>query len=165
MLMQPFSLDLYTYSFVTILAGTLDFVVVSHSRSRARMAEIRVENLHKSFGDFTAVQDSTFTVGSGKFFCLLGPSGCGKTTTLRMIAGLELPSSGRILLGGEDVTFRRAARTRHRLRVPALRPLSAHERARQYRFPAQMPGHGAREINARRWSRRPGSCASPSAVE
>src|ERR671936_639082 len=73
------------------------------------MAEIRVENLHKAFGDFIAVKDSSFTVGDGEFFCLLGPSGCGKTTTLRMIAGLELPSSGRILLGGEDVTFRRAA--------------------------------------------------------
>ena len=73
------------------------------------MAEIRLENLHKAFGDFVAVKDSSFTVGDGEFFCLLGPSGCGKTTTLRMIAGLELPSVGRILLDGEDVTFRRAA--------------------------------------------------------
>lgn len=73
------------------------------------MAEIRVENLYKSFGDFAAVKDSSFVVGNGEFFVLLGPSGCGKTTTLRMIAGLELPTSGRILLGGNDVTFRRAA--------------------------------------------------------
>jgi multiple sugar transport system ATP-binding protein len=73
------------------------------------MAEIRVENLHKAFGDFVAVRDSTFTIGNGEFFCLLGPSGCGKTTTLRMIAGLELPSSGRILLGGDDITAKRAA--------------------------------------------------------
>jgi multiple sugar transport system ATP-binding protein len=73
------------------------------------MAEIRVENLQKSFGDFAAVKDSTFTVKNGDFFCLLGPSGCGKTTTLRMIAGLELPTAGRILLGGEDVTFKRAS--------------------------------------------------------
>src|SRR5206468_3923777 len=73
------------------------------------MAEIRVEHLHKAFGGFTAVRDSTFAVPDGDFFCLLGPSGCGKTTTLRMIAGLELPTSGHIVLGGEDVTFKRAS--------------------------------------------------------
>jgi multiple sugar transport system ATP-binding protein len=73
------------------------------------MAEIRVENVHKSFGDFVAVRGSTFTVADGTFFVILGPSGCGKTTTLRMIAGLELPSAGRIVLGGEDVTMRRAS--------------------------------------------------------
>jgi multiple sugar transport system ATP-binding protein len=72
------------------------------------MAQIRVDHLHKAFGDFIAVRDSSFTVGNGEFFCLLGPSGCGKTTTLRMIAGLELPTSGRIMLGGDDVTFLRA---------------------------------------------------------
>ncbi|WP_342362528.1 ABC transporter ATP-binding protein [Terrarubrum flagellatum] len=72
------------------------------------MAEIRVDNLVKQFGGFTAVRNANFTVENGDFFCLLGPSGCGKTTTLRMIAGLELPTSGRILLDGEDVTFRRA---------------------------------------------------------
>ena len=70
------------------------------------MAEICVDHLHKAFGDFIAVRDSSFTVGNGELFCLLGPSGCGKTTTLRMIAGLELPTSGRIMLGGDDVTFR-----------------------------------------------------------
>src|SRR6201991_4608770 len=68
------------------------------------MAEIRVENLRKSFGLFTAVQNSSFVVEDGEFFVMLGPSGCGKTTTLRMMAGLELPTAGRILLGGEDVT-------------------------------------------------------------
>ncbi|WP_374382299.1 ABC transporter ATP-binding protein [Dongia sp.] len=73
------------------------------------MAEIKVRDLHKSFGDFAAVKNSNFTVEDGEFFVLLGPSGCGKTTTLRMIAGLELPTSGSILLGGRDVTFKRAA--------------------------------------------------------
>ena len=73
------------------------------------MAEIRVENLRKSFDQFTAVCGSNFTIPDGTFFAMLGPSGCGKTTTLRMIAGLELPTEGRILLDGEDVTFRRAA--------------------------------------------------------
>src|SRR5436305_5425829 len=73
------------------------------------MAEIRVHPLRKAFADFTAVQNSTFTVRDGEFFCLLGPSGCGKTTTLRMIAGLELPTSGQIFLGEEDVSFKRAS--------------------------------------------------------
>ena len=73
------------------------------------MAEIRVENLRKLFGDFEAVKASSFTVANNEFCCLLGPSGCGKTTTLRMIAGLELPTSGRILLDGEDVTHKRAS--------------------------------------------------------
>jgi len=72
------------------------------------MAEIRVENLRKEFSGFTAVQNSSFTVEDGEFFVMLGPSGCGKTTTLRMIAGLELPTSGRILLAGEDVSMKRA---------------------------------------------------------
>jgi multiple sugar transport system ATP-binding protein len=72
------------------------------------MAEIVIENLRKEFGDFIAVERSTFTIRDGEFFMLLGPSGCGKTTTLRMIAGLELPTSGRILIDGTDVTQRRA---------------------------------------------------------
>ncbi len=73
------------------------------------MAEIKVENLKKAFGDFVAVKKSNFVVADGEFLALLGPSGCGKTTTLRMIAGLELPSEGQILLDGEDVTFKRAS--------------------------------------------------------
>ena len=73
------------------------------------MAEIRVHQLHKAFADFVAVKDSSFTVRDGEFFCLLGPSGCGKTTTLRMIAGLELPTTGQIVRGGEDVSYKRAS--------------------------------------------------------
>jgi len=73
------------------------------------MAEIRIEQLHKAFANFVAVRNSNFVIDDGSFFVMLGPSGCGKTTTLRMIAGLELPTDGRILLGGEDVTFKRAA--------------------------------------------------------
>jgi multiple sugar transport system ATP-binding protein len=73
------------------------------------MAEIKVEHITKTFGTFTAVKGVNITVDHGSFFVVLGPSGCGKTTTLRMIAGLELPTSGRILLDGEDVTGLRAS--------------------------------------------------------
>jgi multiple sugar transport system ATP-binding protein len=69
------------------------------------MADIRIENLLKEFGAFTAVRDVNITVNDGEFVFLLGPSGCGKTTTLRMIAGLEMPSSGRIDIKGRNVTF------------------------------------------------------------
>ncbi len=73
------------------------------------MSQIRVEKVRKVFHDFAAVEGSTFTIDNGSFFVTLGPSGCGKTTTLRMIAGLELPSEGRIFLDDKEVTFRRAA--------------------------------------------------------
>jgi multiple sugar transport system ATP-binding protein len=73
------------------------------------MAQIVIKNLRKEFGDFTAVQSSSFTIEDGEFFMLLGPSGCGKTTTLRMIAGLELPTSGEVWLGGEEVSQKPAS--------------------------------------------------------
>ncbi len=69
------------------------------------MAEIIINDVKKRYGDFEAVKGSTFTIDDGDFFVMLGPSGCGKTTTLRMIAGLEMPSSGQIYLGGEEVTY------------------------------------------------------------
>ncbi len=73
------------------------------------MARIEIEDIRKEFGDFTAVQSSSFTIEDGEFFMLLGPSGCGKTTTLRMIAGLELPTAGAIRIDGEDVAQRPAS--------------------------------------------------------
>src|SRR6476646_6876097 len=66
--------------------------------------EIRLEELVKSFGpEVVAVDGIDLNMPPGEFFTLLGPSGCGKTTTLRMIAGFERPTSGRILLDGVDV--------------------------------------------------------------
>src|SRR6187401_1573246 len=113
------------------------------------MAEIRVENLRKAFGDFVAVQDSNFVVNDGEFFVMLGPSGCGKTTTLRMIAGLELPTGGQILLDGEDVTMRRA-RERDIAFVFQLFALYPHMNVRKnIGFPLLAQGMPAAEIRQR----------------
>src|SRR3954469_19008366 len=69
------------------------------------------DRVSKRYGKMTVVDDVSFTVAPGELVTLLGPSGCGKTTTLRMVAGLEQVSAGRILIGGQDVT-RRAANER-----------------------------------------------------
>jgi multiple sugar transport system ATP-binding protein len=113
------------------------------------MAEIRVQNLQKSFGDFVAVKGSSFVVEDGEFFVMLGPSGCGKTTTLRMIAGLELPTGGEILLAGEDVTFRRAAQ-RDIAFVFQLFALYPHMNVRaNIGFPLKCQGMPGSEIKTR----------------
>src|SRR3954447_21497270 len=65
--------------------------------------DIQLEQLTKAFGDHVAVAGIDLDMPPGEFFTLLGPSGCGKTTTLRMIAGFERPTSGRIVLDGTDV--------------------------------------------------------------
>jgi len=68
------------------------------------MSGLRLEKVGKSFGQVVAVRDVDIEFPQGKFVCLLGPSGCGKTTLLRLIAGLEMPTAGRILLDGSDLT-------------------------------------------------------------
>src|SRR3954454_997708 len=69
------------------------------------MAEdLVLEHVTKRFGQFTAVDDLSLTIQQGSFFALLGASGCGKTTTLRMVAGLETPTHGQVLLGGQDIS-------------------------------------------------------------
>src|ERR1700761_5079586 len=65
---------------------------------------IRFENVTKRFGKSVAVDNVSLSIQEGEFFALLGPSGCGKTTLLRMLAGFETPSEGRILIDGEDVS-------------------------------------------------------------
>jgi spermidine/putrescine transport system ATP-binding protein len=65
---------------------------------------IELDGISKHFGGFPAVRHADFTIARGEFFAMLGPSGCGKTTTLKMIAGFEQPSAGRVLLEGNDVS-------------------------------------------------------------
>jgi putrescine transport system ATP-binding protein len=65
---------------------------------------VQVERITKSFGDFKAVDDVSLKIYKGEIFCLLGASGCGKTTLLRMLGGFEMPTSGKILIDGEDMT-------------------------------------------------------------
>lgn len=67
-------------------------------------ADLELVGIQKRFPGFTAIEHLDLTIPAGSFFALLGPSGCGKTTTLRLVAGLEDPSEGKILLGGQDVT-------------------------------------------------------------
>ena len=64
---------------------------------------VRLERVSKHFGELVAVKDLDLEIGRGEFFTLLGPSGCGKTTTLRVVAGFEQPTTGRVLIDGSDV--------------------------------------------------------------
>lgn len=69
------------------------------------MAEIKVENVTKRFGDFVALNNANLTIHDQEFMVLLGPSGCGKTTLLRAIAGLGIADEGRVMIDGRDVTY------------------------------------------------------------
>ncbi|BDU37946.1 ABC transporter ATP-binding protein [Vibrio nigripulchritudo] len=113
------------------------------------MADITVANLHKRFDKFVAVKDSSFKIHDGEFFVLLGPSGCGKTTTLRMIAGLELPTSGQIHIENEDVSFLRA-RQRDIAFVFQMFALYPHMNVRQnISFPLKCQGMPRKEMKQR----------------
>ncbi|NUQ31775.1 MAG: ABC transporter ATP-binding protein, partial [Dermatophilaceae bacterium] len=74
------------------------------TNTREAHGDLVLENVTKEFADFTAVDDLSLVVPRGSFFALLGPSGCGKTTTLRMVAGLEQPTHGKVLIGQTDIT-------------------------------------------------------------
>ncbi len=77
---------------------------VAHGSFAEAGADLELVGIQKRFPGFTAIEHLDLTIPAGSFFALLGPSGCGKTTTLRLVAGLEDPTEGKILLGGRDVT-------------------------------------------------------------
>ena len=113
-------------------------------RSRRRRDErpsVELAGVTKRFGDFTAVRDLTLEVEPGEFFTMLGPSGCGKTTTLRMVAGFEQPTAGRILIDGTNVAGPAALQAADEHRLPELRPVPAPERRGERRLrPAPRRG-------------------------
>ena len=81
---------------------------MAQSNGTKGVEDLHLRNLTKKFGEMAAVDDLTLTIPAGSFFALLGASGCGKTTTLRMVAGLEDPTSGSISIGEKDITSLRA---------------------------------------------------------
>ena len=100
--------------------------------------EIHLEELTKQFGDVVAVDGIDLRMPGGEFFTMVGPSGCGKTTTLRMIAGFERPTSGRIVLDDVDVAQVPPAPAQRQHGLPELRPVPASRRGRQRRLRPQV---------------------------
>jgi putrescine transport system ATP-binding protein len=86
------------------MANSGEAVKAAPWRDPAARPYVEIERVTKSFGDFKAVDDVSLKIYQGEIFCLLGASGCGKTTLLRMLGGFETPTSGRILIDGEDMT-------------------------------------------------------------
>ena len=71
------------------------------------MTRVALRKVSKKFGEVVAVDKASIEVDHGEFFTLLGPSGCGKTTTLRIVAGFEIPDEGSVFFDDEDVTFKK----------------------------------------------------------
>ena len=114
-----------------------------------KKAEVKFENITKKFNETTAVDNVSCKFEAGTLTTLLGPSGCGKTTTLRMIAGLELPTSGEIYLGEEEVGMLRASE-RDIAFVFQLFALYPHMNVRNnLSFPLKMQGYKRSEIKLR----------------
>jgi multiple sugar transport system ATP-binding protein len=113
------------------------------------MAEVRMRNLAKTYpgGSTRATDDVSLDVEDGEFMVLLGPSGCGKTTLLRMVAGLELPDEGQVVIGGRDVTYL-PPRERNLSMVFQSYAVFPHKRVRaNIGFGLQMRGVDRGEIN------------------
>jgi len=87
----------------TLDSGAVSEEVRPETSAAAGDPTVRLDRVSKHFGELVAVRELDLDIGRGEFFTLLGPSGCGKTTTLRIVAGFEQPTAGRVLIEGEDV--------------------------------------------------------------
>jgi ABC-type Fe3+/spermidine/putrescine transport system ATPase subunit len=114
------------------------------------MATVRTERLGKAFGRTVAVDDVTLAVEEGRVLALLGPSGCGKTTLLRLIAGLETPTRGRVLLDDQDVTDLPPERRGIGMMFQSYALFPHMTVAENLRFPLRMRGDGDRRAQAAR---------------
>ena len=121
------------------------------------MGEVVLSRISKQFDALRVLEDLDLRVEDGEFVVLLGPSGCGKTTALRIVAGLERPTAGRVVIAGQDVTHQPAPRPRHRHGLPELRPVPPPDRGREHRLPAQ----GAQGRPEAAGGRRPAGRALP----
>ena len=129
------------------------------------MAEIRFEGVHKTFGNFAAVDGVDLEVKDGEFMVLLGPSGCGKTTLLRCLAGLERVDGGRVYIGDRDATDLPPRRRRIAMVFQSYAVFPAHEGVRQHRVRA---AHAEGEEGGRSTSAcapPPSSCTSRSFLD
>jgi multiple sugar transport system ATP-binding protein len=115
------------------------------------MAEVRFDHVTKRFGDHAAVEDLSLTIGDGQFFVLLGPTGAGKTTSLRLIAGLEKPTSGSIFIAGKDVADESVAERDVALVFQYYSLYPRYTVRQNLAFPLRSPVHsyGQAEIDAR----------------
>ena len=127
------------------------------------MADITYDRVRKVYPDGTVtIPRFDLKIDDGEFMVLVGPSGCGKSTALRMTAGLEEISGGRILLGDEVVNGQQPARPRHRHGLPGLRAVPAHDRRPEHGLrPADDEAAQGRGEPARQRSRRPALAYRP----
>ena len=101
------------------------------------MAVVETIDLKKHFDEVKAVDGVDLSIREGEFLVILGPSGCGKTTLMRMIAGLERPTAGDVLIGNQVVTELPPPGKGDRNGLPELRSIPAYDGFRQHRLPAQ----------------------------
>lgn len=109
------------------------------------MSEINLSDIHKSFGKVEVIPGVSFSVERGEFVSLLGPSGCGKTTLLRIVAGLETVSSGRVDIAGTDVTHLPPEKRDIAMMFQSYALLPHLSVAENVRFPLRMRGIGSRD--------------------